>query len=196
MMSLAILQPPWWPPLVAHSGLTNSRLATLSWDLQGRRQTKVIGFLHRDPAMLVPNYLKLSTNDGGSVTLSPKHMLPVNGVNKMAAAANVGDELLTNSSATATVITAIDEVAEPGAYHIYVEAEYYFVKDVTNAAGPWLASSNLLTFENNMYLRSKECYALNRPINLTPELLLTDNNPDDKVDWFDCENYSVVEGLP
>ena len=166
-------------------------------------QTKVIGFLHRDPAMLFPTYLTLSTNEGGSVTLSPEHMLPVNGVNKIAAAANVGD-VLTTSSATASVITAIDVVVEPGAYHIYVEAEYYYVKDVTNAAGPWLASSNLLTFEmevltwwtNNMYLRSKECYALNRPINLTPELALTDNNPDDKVDWFDCENYSVVEGLP
>ena len=131
--------------------------------------------------MLVPNYLKLSTNDGGSVTLSPEHMLPVNGVNKMAAAANVGD-VLTTSSATASVITAIDVVVELGAYHVYVEAEYYYVKDVTNAAGPWLASSNQLTFEddsdltlwtNIMYNRSKECYALNRPINITPELLAT-----------------------
>ena len=133
-------------------------------------------------------------------------MLPVNGVNKIAAAANVGDELLTNSSATATVITAIDVVVEPGAYHIYVEAEYYYVKDVTNAAGPWLASSNLLTFEdqpsmtgwtNLMYPRSKECYALNRPINLTPEVVATLSTG---VDWMqqlsDCETYSVVEGLP
>ena len=173
-------------------------------------QTKVIGFLHRDPAMLVPNYLKLSTNDGGSVTLSPEHMLPVNGVNKIAAAANVGDELLTNSSATASVITAIDVVVELGAYHVYVEAEYYYVKDVTNAAGPWLASSNLLTFEgqegltgwtNSMYPRSKECYALNRPINLTPELLATlSGTLTLAADWaqllYDCETYSVVEGLP
>ena len=169
-------------------------------------QTKVIGFLHRDPAMLVPNYLKLSTNDGGSVTLSPEHMLPVNGVNKMAAAANVGD-VLTTSSATASVITAIDVVVEPGAYHIYVEAEYYYVKDVTNAAGPWLASSNQLTFEddsdltlwtNIMYNRSKECYALNRPINITPELLATLSTVESTLvqQLYDCETYSVVEGLP
>jgi hypothetical protein len=174
-------------------------------------QTKVIGFLFRDPATIDPNYLRLSTNDGGSVTLSPEHMLPINGVNKMAAAANVGDGLLTNASATettTTVITAIDVVTEPGAYHIYVEADYYYVKDVTNAAGPWLASSNNLTYDGRpgltfwtnglMYPRSKECYAEKRPINMTPELILSLSNDrrERSGQLSDCQSYSVVEGLP
>ena len=52
-----------------------------------------------------------------------------------------------------------------------------------------------------MYPRSKECYALNRPINLTPELLATlSGTLTLAADWaqllYDCETYSVVEGLP
>ena len=107
----------------------------------------------------------------------------------------------------AGVWQSIDVVVELGAYHVYVEAEYYYVKDVTNAAGPWLASSNQLTFEddsdltlwtNIMYNRSKECYALNRPINITPELLATLSTVESTLvqQLYDCETYSVVEGLP
>ena len=172
-------------------------------------QTKVVGFLHRESAITPPNYLQLSTNDGGSVTLSPEHMLLVNGVNKPAVAANVGDELLTDSSGTATVITAINVVAEPGAYHIFVEADYYYAKDVANAAGPWLACSNLQTFPDNepwntwlhaFYFRSKECYALNRPVNMTPELMATLSPVEEEEELaaqlYDCETYPVVHNLP
>jgi hypothetical protein len=104
--------------------------------------TTVISIIH-EVEDLNAKYEKIITA-AGSVTLAYHHMLMVNGEMAGAASAKVGDVLLTPTGPEE--ITALEDVTESGAYHIYVNATSgYFAADP--GAATFFASSNVLTEE-------------------------------------------------
>jgi len=160
----------------------------------------------------VAGYVKFTTA-AGSVSISATHMLVINGAMADPRSAKVGDQLQTPSGPAA--ITAIEDVKEPGAFHIFVAARDSGYFAAAPGATTFYASGNVLTaeagratydeydlgttvgvwftlemFQWYVYDKAVSCYALGRPL---PSI--------DEIGWegvftTPCANFPVVAGLP
>ena len=158
------------------------------------------------------HYVKFTTA-AGSVSISATHMLVINGAMADPRSAKVGDQLQTPSGPAA--ITAIEDVYEPGAFHIFVAARDSGYFAAAPGATTFYASGNVLTaeagratydeydlgttvgvwftlemFQWYVYDKAVACYALGRPL---PSI--------DEIGWegvftTPCANFPVVAGLP
>jgi hypothetical protein len=134
--------------------------------------TTIVGFLHRDDETTV-EYTRITTSNG-AITLSPQHMLIVNGELKTASAARVGD--VVNSNGKPAAVMRIDELFKQGAYHIMTDKPTYLAKD-PSTDGKLEVSVMMLWTDDGwnlekfmaMWERSKVCYLKGKPFDFTAE---------------------------
>ena len=139
------------------------------------RETTFLGWLHRD-TNLKTEFLKITTDNGYKITLTPGHIIMVNNGMKLASQVTVGDQLVTKTGPA--VVVTIERIVTTGVYSPLTTTSTVLVSGILSSCFAASPHNNISPARvADYHSQAHTCFALVRSL----PWLLDDCHSQDKV---------------